>query len=298
MALASTSLRSWILGAVALAFGLGLYVYDDWCEQVQIPIAKTILNGLEIIVMGPAMAVLAFLLSERLRVSDLLHRRQLAEEREQRFRFLGWIAMSMAHEVKNPLHNLHLVTNELDLRAAGDDHRLIGNLRQNLERLDRATRLIYALARPPRPSSDEDLQPVEVTALLDEVVAEAQGRAERQAAVDAVPAATPVHADGDREAMRIVLSNLMRNAIEAADGGPVTVRCFEESAATVVVIRNQGTMPPEVAVESDGLPSRKPGGLGVGIAIARHLAAALRGRLRFSSDAGWVSARLELPRAR
>jgi signal transduction histidine kinase len=289
--------RSWIWAGVALALGLGLYWYDDWAESVEIPIAKTILNVLEIVVMGPAMSVLAFLASEALRAKDERYRRGLEHEREKRFRFLGRIAASMAHEVRNPLHNLHLVADEMRQRASGVDRDLLHSLTANLVRLDQATRLIYTLARPPERQQADEPSPISLTELLDEVVAEVERDARPPARLARGPAA-PVIADGDREAVRIVLQNLVRNATEAAVGAPVNLVCREEPDSAVVEIRNPGTMAVEAMSDDPLSPSTKAGGLGVGIAIARHLTAALGGSLRFENRDGSVIATLALPKAR
>ncbi len=75
--------RSWIWGGAALLFGLALYAYDDWSETVQHPPARILLEIVELLVMGPGMAALAFFLSEWMREQERRHRQALARERER-----------------------------------------------------------------------------------------------------------------------------------------------------------------------------------------------------------------------
>jgi len=85
---------------------------------------------------------------------------------------------------------------------------------------------------------------------------------------------------GDRERLLQVVTNLVSNAIRFTPrGGRVDVRCAEEDAQAVVVVRDTGAgIAPEFLPElflrftqADASSRRRHGGLGLGLAIARHI---------------------------
>ena len=290
--------RSWIWGAIALVIGLTLYVCDDWIESLRIPsIQKSVLNYLEIIIMGPAMALLAFLFSEQRYLREASYKARIEHERQMRFHFLGRIAASVAHEMRNPLHNLILLNNELSSHVTASDQDLCARIRGNLQRLDNATHLIYELARRERYRIDgESLGTVAILNLVRQVSDELQAMASPPAALTLPDQPMELVAVGRLEGIRIILLNLLRNAIEAAAGGEVQVSYPEVAERVCIEIRNRGNIDPHVLTDDAELINPKPGGLGVGLAIARHLAVLYGGSVEISCDAGWVIAVLNLPR--
>ena len=87
-----------------------------------------------------------------------------------------------------------------------------------------------------------------------------------------------VHGDADR--LQQVVSNLLSNAVKfTPDGGCVTIRLHREGARVVLTVKDTG-----VGIPSDFLPkvferfrqadaslARSRGGLGVGLAIVKHI---------------------------
>jgi len=290
--------RSWIWAGVTLFFGLGLYVYDNWCENLHIAgFFKELLEYLEVTVMGPAMAALAFLASEQLYAKERMHAVTLERERDKRFHFLGKVAASMAHEVRNPLHNLHLLNDELRTRIAPENQELSDHIRGNLERLDHATMLIYELARPQGSVQSHDLVAIDLFQLLCSISNEMQGKCPRPARLSLVPPPHPVHATARLEGLRIILQNLVRNAIEAADGESVEISLPHRTAGARVMIRNRGMLDGGLVEEASTVHSTKPGGLGVGLAISRYLARLYGGEIMISQVQDWVVTALDLPAA-
>src|SRR5579862_2126976 len=74
--------QSWLLALAAMSFGLGLYHFDNWYESMAESWIKTLLDDLEIAIMGPGMALLVLLVSENVRLKDQAHLRRLERERE------------------------------------------------------------------------------------------------------------------------------------------------------------------------------------------------------------------------
>jgi signal transduction histidine kinase len=216
-----------------------------------------------------------------------------AEELRSRLRHVErdqavWVVVaSTLHELKNPLHALGLLVDELEEVAhTGDRDALADHVRRVRSSMDRALVPLDALRALTRQGSRERrVQPIGETVadvvgalrpLAEETGIELKLEGDRRAVV-------PV----DAEYVRIILDNLVANALEArADGEharEVVVRLVDESAQGRVILR--------VSDDGPGLPDERRGamfeplqtsksrGLGLGLPIARALARTLGGEL-------------------
>jgi signal transduction histidine kinase len=109
---------------------------------------------------------------------------------------------------------------------------------------------------------------------------------------------------GDWDPARIeqALSNLIANAVQ--HGGPDVrlVGAEAEPDAVVVTVRNGGQPIPEAQLTTLFEPFKKgdgnPGGLGLGLFIAREIVHAHQGSIRVTSSAEGTEVSFRLPRAR
>jgi two-component system phosphate regulon sensor histidine kinase PhoR len=116
----------------------------------------------------------------------------------------------------------------------------------------------------------------------------------------------PVLVDGDREALRQAVSNLVDNAIKyTPEGGEVWLRVLSEERAVVEVQDTGIGISPqdqqrifERFFRVDKARSRELGGTGLGLSIVKHLTLAHGGRVSLDSTLGKGSIfRIELPLA-
>jgi signal transduction histidine kinase len=289
-------LRTWVWSGAALLFGALMFFCDDIFDDDNAKgLSKTIFVVSEFIVMIPAMATLAFFISEHLRARDELHRLSIERERQKRFQFLGRIAASMAHEVRNPLHNLILLNNELSNHVPSPYRDLSDRIGRNIERLEQATHIIYELAQPQRRMDGMPMAVLDLAPLIRQISDEQQASAAQPAKLTLHDHLPVMSAGICREAARIILQNLVRNAIEASAGDEVRILAREIPEGVRVEIRNRGAIDAAVLDANEDVISGKSGGLGVGLAISRHLAAVHGGKVELSRDDGWVVAVLDLP---
>jgi signal transduction histidine kinase len=257
-------------------------------------VIKTLLDDLEIAIMGPGMALLVLLVSENSRLKDQAHIRRLERERQSRFVMLGRLAASVAHEVRNPLHNLRLIDEELRTEVPASCKPLIDRIEANLARLDQAVALAYELARPTRKIDDNDIGELDLVDLVEASIAETKRRMRRTIVIDHRIPDVEVLINARDVAMRIILDNLIRNAVEAASHRPVVITYQLVPDGWLLAIDNPGTLPGALANDDDLEMSTKPNGLGVGLSIVRHLARNLGATFSIACENGHVIAQLTL----
>jgi nitrogen fixation/metabolism regulation signal transduction histidine kinase len=189
------------------------------------------------------------------------------------------VARRLAHEIKNPLTPIQLAVQELASKYRGGDEtyqRLLGTAQEILkEEIGSIRRLVddfSAFAKLPK----VEPSPVDLAQLVEDF---ARAHAEWQAFLHVERPQAPVGALCDRMLIRRVLTNLVENAVQAAEGAGRTpaVRLSvaadgARGAATVLVDDNGPGIPPaERERVFDPYVTTKEHGTGLGLAIVRKI---------------------------
>lgn len=289
-----TRRRSWLIAVVASLIGALFFYYDDLLDESHLASRiHTVVEVVEFVLLGPGMGVLAFILCEYLRMSQDRLRNERDRAQQQRFLVLGRIAAGVAHEVRNPLHNIRLLIDEMHHSGGMPaDAPLCKRVEANLERINRAVELVYQLAKPVGVSATVEVG-VDLVALCAEAIAAENARS--GVIIQRDLPATPALATCTPATIRIVLDNLLRNA--AAAGGGIQVAIRPGDRVWDVVIRNRGTLPAELIGDGSDEPveSTKQGGLGLGLFISRQLLRNAGGGLLLSQHGDQVEALVRLP---
>ena len=227
-------------------------------------------------------------------IQDTLRRLREAQDamvRAERLAAVGTLAASLAHEVRNPLNsiNLQLVLlsrrlGRLDPAERTEMTDLVDTARMEIARLDSLVQEALSLAKIDRltlvPANPEDATR-EVVDLMRPVASE-KGiglRAEFAGDMPRIPL--------DREKLKQVLINLVRNAIEAmTDGGDLTVSTSREGGSIVIRVADTGPGIDTTVDPFDLFVTTKADGTGLGLPIARRIVEAHGGNLSCSSKPG------------
>lgn len=185
-----------------------------------------------------------------------------------------------AHELRTPLAALKLQL-QLTERTADEAQRKLAYTKLH-ERLDRATHLVQQLLTLARqePLQTQPFKPVDLRVLARQVVAEHSTLAELRGidlgvADDAVALSVPGHADS----LRILLGNLVNNAIQyTPPGGRIDVNVQHKEGGAMLSVLDTGSGIPldERARVFDRFYRREGSGVtgsGLGLAIVQSVAA-------------------------
>jgi two-component system CheB/CheR fusion protein len=226
----------------------------------------------------------------------LTREQQARQEAEEANRLKDEFLATLSHELRTPLNSISGWANLL-FRGGLDEQAAVRAI-ENIARSARAqNQIISDLLDVSRIISGKllfevsavDLSSV-VEAALETVrpAAEAKG-VELRLSVDSM--AGPV--SGDAERLQQVVWNLLTNAVKYTPrGGHVETRLEREGTQAAIIVSDtgEGISPdflPYVFArfrQADGTTTRKHGGLGLGLAIVRHLVEAHGGRVSASSE--------------
>jgi len=213
---------------------------------------------------------------------------------------LGRLTSGVAHEVKNPLNAMVLQVEVLKAKLADQGQRVMPQLETlstEIRRLDRVVKTFLDFTRPVelRPSDTE------IEALVREVFTLAEPQA-RQNNVRLV-----LEPDGalstlrvDRDLIKQALLNLVLNACQAMPaGGELKVTPRARPRHLELEIADQGIgIPPEARPKIFSLYyTTKPGGTGIGLAMAYRIIQLHNGSIDYSSEVNrGTTFRVVLPR--
>jgi signal transduction histidine kinase/CheY-like chemotaxis protein len=231
---------------------------------------------------------------ERTRAETQARRSEAAAEEASRLKdeFLA----TLSHELRTPLNAILGWVQMLQTGVVPPER-----LRHAIDVIGRNTNLqarliedILDVSRIISGKLEIDHAPVLLSPLIDTVVSGAipAAQAKNIELVKTCPTDLPV-IDGDAKRLHQVLGNVLSNAVKfTPSGGRIDVRCAYEDGAIVIEVQDSGVgIAPEFLPyvfdrfrQADSRAIRRHGGLGLGLAIARHLIEQHEGDIHATSD--------------
>lgn len=235
-------------------------------------------------------------------VNELADALQHSESRQRQF------LTSVSHELRTPLAAISGQAEALsDGIVPGAEVSQVGRtIRAEAARLERLVSDLLDLARLGADSFRLEVGPCDLTALLREMAAVWQVRCDQrgvQLRLE-IPAA-PVVVDTDARRLRQVLDGLAENALRLLGTGQLLVLGLTPADRTVLEVRDSGpglaaddyAVAFEQGVLHERYRGRRPGGAGLGLALAASLVTRLGGSIAAGpAGEGGVCMRIELPR--
>lgn len=207
----------------------------------------------------------------------------------ERVASVGTMATGVAHQIASPLNVIAGRAHRLLDRGVEDPStaRNLTVIEEQSRRISKVVRTLLDFARRPEP----ELRPVNVSRLMRRVCAELK-RDAREADIDLrchVP--ENVWARADSELLQEVVDVLLRNAVDALQEAEseriLAVRLRSGPNWVEVEVQDSGPGIPEGVEDRifDPFVTTKPGGIGLGLTVARKVVEQLGGELRADSGA-------------
>ncbi len=205
------------------------------------------------------------------------------------------MAAMAAHEIRNPLGvmraTVELMRERLGASLADRDRDALQDLLSEIERLRALTEDFLDLGRD-RPLS---IAPLDARALLEEAAAAAERSFPAVRVRRELGSLPPLTADSGR--LRQVFANLLANAAQAQGSGEIVLSAAAEAGRLVVRVQDFGPGVPEDLPLFDPFETRRQGGTGLGLYIARRLIERHGGTLRLAGGPPGAVFEVSLPAA-
>jgi len=221
-------------------------------------------------------------------------------EQAQRLAVLGRLATGLAHEIRNPLSS---ISGSVEMVREGnalspEDGRLLGIVISEVERLNSLVTTMLQVGRPSQIETDA----IDLRTIASDVVAVARGEATASNGlqIEEISPERPVVVSVDRDRMRQVIWNLVKNAVQASPHrGRVEVRTGIDPAGDALL---------EIADEGPGIGaaqrerlfdmfySGRSHGVGLGLALVKQIVDQHSGRIEIlDRDGPGTCFRITLP---
>lgn len=224
-------------------------------------------------------------------VRDVTDLRVLERTRQEFF-------TNVSHELKTPITAIRGALETV----VGDDEvppdvrdRFLANAQHHAHRLATLVNDLLSLARIERDPTSLPRAPVDLLTLVTEVLEGAEPMADRAGVTLEVLVQSVTEIEGDEEALRQAITNLVDNAVaHSPRDHTVTVTISDDGVIASVSVRDTGVGIPDEALERvferfyrvDDARSRARGGTGIGLSIVKHVAQAHGGTVHVTSTLG------------
>lgn len=224
---------------------------------------------------------------------------EMAGAIRDRIRARDQLLVDVSHEIRSPLTRMRIA---LEMIPDGSAK---ASVVEDIEEVEAMVSELLETERLDSPHGGLSLAPVDLAELVRESVEEQSGH---EPGIDVEGIDRPVPADVDAERIRMVLGNLVSNALRHSDGGGPPVRVALQSTAgeAVITVRDSGdgiaaddlTRIFEPFYRVDRSRSKDTGGYGIGLSLVKRIVEAHGGRIDVESSLGeGTSVRFTVPAA-
>lgn len=206
----------------------------------------------------------------------------------EKYSSTGRIARTIAHEVRNPLTNINLATEQLrsDFPAGDDSEMFFDMIKRNSDRINK---LVSDLLNSTRPTELKKTD-TDINKLLDECLCEAQDRIKlehieviKNFDKDILPILL------DAEKVKIAFLNFIVNAVEAMKkGGTLSVETLVETGKYHIKISDTGCgmSREQIGRLFEPFFTTKPNGNGLGLPNSQNIILSHNGNIKVESEEG------------
>jgi signal transduction histidine kinase len=235
-------------------------------------------------------------MTQRLKEHKTLEERY---HRSERMAALGELGARLAHEIRNPLHSLSLISDHLKDRFSPDDEgkaqkfqHYILNMKSELKRLNTLVSDFLKVSRPSHP----EMHAIRVQPFLSQIHQFLEAEAEKnQIQFTVTVSSDDLMVHGNEDLLKTACLNIALNSIQAMDQGGQLQICArphqnlqgEERACEIIVTDTGPGIPPEHKQKIfEPYFTTKKEGTGLGLAIVNRVIEDHYGTITVESEEG------------
>ncbi len=204
---------------------------------------------------------------------------QTEMQKESNLAAIGRMSARLAHEIKNPLGAIRGMAQLLQKKVSDPaELGMVQTIEHETFRLDGLTRSILDFSRP----SQCNVLPLNTAAVTGSAI-DLFKQQHQQVSISFKKSSEDLVCQGDEDAIRQILLNLLSNAVDASgDNDTVGVEVVKTVGSVKILVSNYGKALPTETLEEIFEPfvSTKTRGYGLGLPISRKLAESMGGSLR------------------
>jgi len=213
---------------------------------------------------------------------ERLKRQQKEMERNRYLSNLGQVAATIVHDLKNPLITVLGFARRIQ-EGKGNTNTAAGAITESAENMQRIVNDVLDFAKPIQLKLKDD----DTRNVIRQAVEACKAKAgEKGVALSVDLPDIPVTLATDSFYIQRALVNLISNAIEASDKGQeVEISTVTSKRGVVITIKDHGSGMDRETIENIFIPfyTKKRGGSGLGMAIAKKIIEGHRGKIRIES---------------
>ena len=219
-----------------------------------------------------------------------LRRAEASLRRSERLAALGQLTAGLAHELRNPLGTIKASAEMLTKNSTRARPEIMSEMAGYIvSETDRVNGLISSFLDFARPLQIHPMNANLQTAIEDVVRQQAELAASGDVTVSVHLHSEPIEFDFDPDLLKVALSNLLQNAIQASKPGQtVEVRAENRTEDVLVFVSDHGSGIQPEHLENIFNPffTTKPDGIGLGLALVSKVVDEHLGRVRVFSEVG------------
>lgn len=196
---------------------------------------------------------------------------------------VGQLAAALAHELKNLLARITGAVYIIKMTERGNSREII-SIEKNVREAEELITTLLDFSKP----GNKDVETVNIVTLINQILLLSQKEIIGKGITVDKDGMKECHADTDgREALKVILQNLIINGIQAVEvGGRIKITCENENDSAIVRIRDWGSGISAEPKEKIFEPffTTKETGTGIGLWIVKRLTERLGGKIHISEE--------------